>query len=174
MENIETDDVENESEQSEGKTRVKPGARIIYYWAGAVINGKLVWDTFGSHSEDTKVSKEQALAFNEVSARDAFYQKYNCKPEVIDGPFHRVKCLNVPAPAPSKRETVAIAPTEVKFTTECQKCNYRGWSGLAWGIQDHSDFMYFIPETEINPDGRKKTPPMAKMVMISSLNIENI
>lgn len=174
MENTETDITENEMEQAEGKIRVKPGARIIFYVGGAVVNGKLIWDTFGSHDEDTTISKEQALAFNEVSAKEAFYQKYNCKPEFIDGPFYRVKCLNIPVPSFSKKETVTLAPSEVKFTTECQKCNYRGWSGMAWGVQDQTNVMYFIPETEINPDGRKKAPPLAKIVAISSLeNVQN-
>lgn len=162
--------VNNDIETSEEAKRPKLGARPIFYSAASILNGELIHELFHSPTDHPQ-TKEEVLSFSKENVEILFKQKHGSKPTSVQGPFYEVKLINVGEN--KEREAKVVPFDQVRLTSECREATFRGWKGLAYGMKDNSNMVYFISVSEIDGDGKKRTPPASRAVLSNSVKFTN-
>lgn len=143
---------------------VKVGPRPVVWDCAAIVDDTLVHVRLSAPDGSTE---EQRGSFSADQAKALFNDTYGIMPESVHGPYYDQKGGQINA-APRKRETVSIPlPT---LTMQRENAIFRGWRGVALGIEGREDVVYFMFGEEINPSAdKKRVPPPARPVLRTAL-----
>ena len=155
-----------EENQSAPKPRgrqkgTKIGPRPTVWICAGIVDGELIHESFSSNEEEG----DGVAKFSEQDAKNAFEDAHGIEPENILGPFMERRGGQT-APV-KKRETVNIVAP--KLTSNRKTAIFRGWKGIAYGIEDRDDVSFFIYSEPLNNKDIKKTIPSAKAIFNKAL-----
>lgn len=146
------------------KKGVKVGPRPVVWDCAAIIDGELVHERFSAPEGSGFDMLEK---FNADDAGKAFMEIYGVEPESVHGPYFDRKGSQTTTSV-KKRETVSMATPNL--TMKRESAVYKGWKGVAYGIEGRDDVVYFMFGEEVNPNpDKKKNPPTAKTVFKTAL-----
>lgn len=178
-ENVEADENLEATSNSEGEVKrprgrpkgVKVGPRPVTWACAAVVNDVLVHIRMAASAT---ANEQERGAFSAEAAKAQFIETYGVEPEVL-GPFYDQKGGQInTSDAAKKRETVSMSVEDIKLTQVRENAIFRGWEGVAYGIEGREDVVYFMPGREIIPSpDKKKAPPAAKPILRSALQFQN-
>lgn len=158
--------------RSRGRPKgVKVGPRERVWDCAAIVDGELIHERLVATEGSTP---EERGSFTADQARTQFEDEYGVEPTSIHGPYYDQKGAQIAA-SPKKRETVSIPLNNLKLTSQRENAIFKGWRGLAYGIEGRDDAVFFMAAEEIqpNPDKPKKATPSARPVLRSALEFEN-
>lgn len=145
---------------------VKVGPRPVAWACAAIVDGEQVHVRLSAPEGSTE---EQIAGFSAEDASEIFENQYGVEPSVL-GPFYDQKG-GQSKETPRKRESVSIALPNLTMKREA--AIYKGWHGVAYGIEGREDVVYFMFGQEVNPDSnKKKATPTAKPILRTALSFD--
>lgn len=145
---------------------VKVGPRPVAWSCAANVDGEVIHVRLSAPEGSTE---DQIAGFSAEDAAEMFENQYGVEPSVL-GPFYDQKG-GQSKETPRKRESVSIALPNLTMKREA--AIYKGWRGVAYGIEGREDVVYFMFGQEVNPDlNKKKATPTAKPILRTALSFE--
>ncbi|HVI43188.1 MAG TPA: hypothetical protein VM577_21480 [Anaerovoracaceae bacterium] len=157
--------------RSRGRPKgVKVGPRERVWDCAAIVDGELIHDRLVAAEGSTP---EERGSFTAEQARTQFEEEYGVEPTSIHGPYYDQKGAQVATKA-VKRETVSIPLNNLKLTSQRENAIFKGWRGVAYGIEGREDAVFFMYHEELQPNpDKKRAIPQARPVLRSALDFEN-
>lgn len=134
------------------------GPRPVLWTVAGIAKGEVIQEAFQAADGSTNEEREN---FSADQAKAAFEAKYGVPAAELkaDGPNYRKMGKYQPQGGTSKQKETFSMTGKENLNSIMRNAIFRGWKGIAIGINDRNDGYLFTPIQEVNSTGDKKNAP---------------